>query len=133
MGLECQHSSADVSRSQQPIQHWTPVERLHASCRAFSVRTDSHTSLHCRTRALVRWCCAHALPQVPLITLTEVLRKRLKADTLGNMVFWLSFCVLGQPMCLVLYYHDWLLANLGEQGWLAAAAQGDDAAGVLMA
>jgi diacylglycerol O-acyltransferase-1 len=81
----------------------------------------------------VRWCCAHALPQVPLITLTEVLRKRLKADTLGNMVFWLSFCVLGQPMCLVLYYHDWLLANLGEQGWLAAAAQGDDAAGVLMA
>lgn len=26
------------------------------------------------------------------------------------------------------YYHDWLLANLGEQGWAAAAAQGDDAA-----
>lgn len=40
--------------------------------------------------------------QVPLITLTELLRKRLKADTLGNMVFWASFCVLGQPMCLVL-------------------------------
>jgi hypothetical protein len=26
------------------------------------------------------------------------------------------------------YYHDWLLANLGEQGWRAAAAQGEDAA-----
>lgn len=41
-------------------------------------------------------------PQVPLITLTEVLRNKLKADTLGNMVFWASFCVFGQPMCLVL-------------------------------
>jgi diacylglycerol O-acyltransferase-1 len=40
--------------------------------------------------------------QVPLITVTELLRKRLKADTLGNMVFWTFFCVLGQPMCLVL-------------------------------
>lgn len=40
--------------------------------------------------------------QVPLITMTELLRKRLKADTLGNCVFWASFCVLGQPMCLVL-------------------------------
>jgi hypothetical protein len=26
------------------------------------------------------------------------------------------------------YYHDWLLANLGEQGWQAAAAQGQEAA-----
>jgi hypothetical protein len=40
--------------------------------------------------------------QVPLITLTEVLRNKLKADTFGNMVFWVSFCVFGQPMCLVL-------------------------------
>jgi hypothetical protein len=42
------------------------------------------------------------VPQVPLITLTEVLRNKLKADIFGNMVFWVSFCVFGQPMCLVL-------------------------------
>ena len=40
--------------------------------------------------------------QVPLIIMTELLRKKLKMDTFGNMVFWASFCVLGQPMCLVL-------------------------------
>lgn len=68
------------------------------------------------------------MSQVPLITLTELLRKRLKADTLGNMVFWASFVVFGQPMCLILYYHDWLLANMGEQGWQAAAAEGELAA-----
>jgi hypothetical protein len=24
----------------------------------------------------------------------------------GNMVFWFFFCIVGQPMCLLLYYHD---------------------------
>jgi diacylglycerol O-acyltransferase-1 len=66
---------------------------------------------------------APARPQVPLIMVTELLHKRLKMDTLGNMIFWASFCVVGQPMCLILYYHDWLLANIGEQGLQQAAAQ----------
>lgn len=30
------------------------------------------------------------------------------------------------------YYHDWLLANLGEQGWRAAAAEGEAAAARMM-
>ena len=29
----------------------------------------------------------------------------------GNLIFWLSFCVVGQPMCALLYYHDWVLAH----------------------
>jgi len=24
----------------------------------------------------------------------------------GNMIFWFIFCILGQPMCVLLYYHD---------------------------
>jgi diacylglycerol O-acyltransferase-1 len=57
-----------------------------------------------------------------------MLRKRLKSDTLGNMIFWASFCVLGQPMCLILYYHDYVLANMGMQGLAKAAAAGAGAA-----
>jgi hypothetical protein len=110
-------------------------------------------------------------PQVPLIILTELLRNRLKADTLGNMVFWVragpaaacrltrqlcaaallcgtslppavptalnprnhlsqaSFTVLGQPMCLIMYYHDWLLANTGEQVCVGAEGEGRKGAG----
>lgn len=79
-------------------------------------------------RMLRGWAFWGMMMQVPLITATELLRKRLKADTFGNMVFWASFCVLGQPMCLVLYYHDFLLSKLGEQGWHAVAAQGEGAA-----
>jgi diacylglycerol O-acyltransferase-1 len=24
----------------------------------------------------------------------------------GNMIFWFFFSILGQPMCVLLYYHD---------------------------
>jgi hypothetical protein len=66
--------------------------------------------------------------QVPLVSFTEQLRKRLKSDTLGNMIFWTSFCLLGQPMCLILYYHDYVLAHMGVQGLAKAAAAGAGAA-----
>jgi diacylglycerol O-acyltransferase-1 len=65
---------------------------------------------------------------VPLVSLTEMLRKLLKSDTLGNMIFWTSFCLLGQPMCLILYYHDYVLAHMGVQGLAKAAAAGAGAA-----
>eukprot|EP00879_Flechtneria_rotunda_P005983 GHRR01006292.1.p1 GENE.GHRR01006292.1~~GHRR01006292.1.p1 ORF type:complete len:185 (+),score=54.10 GHRR01006292.1:2038-2592(+) len=70
------------------------------------------------------YCVFLPAVQVPLIGLTEKLRKRIKSDSLGNMMFWASFCVFGQPMCLILYYHDWLLNNIGMQGLAQAAAAG---------
>lgn len=56
------------------------------------------------------------MSQVPLVSLTETLRKRIKSDTLGNMIFWASFCVLGQPMCLILYYHVSSTTGAGQGG-----------------
>eukprot|EP00879_Flechtneria_rotunda_P001155 GHRR01001301.1.p1 GENE.GHRR01001301.1~~GHRR01001301.1.p1 ORF type:complete len:734 (+),score=273.16 GHRR01001301.1:306-2204(+) len=75
-------------------------------------------------RMLRGWAFWGMMAQVPLIGLTEKLRKRIKSDSLGNMMFWASFCVFGQPMCLILYYHDWLLNNIGMQGLAQAAAAG---------
>lgn len=57
-----------------------------------------------------------------MIILTEILRKRIKSDSIGNMIFWCSFCVLGQPTCLILYYYDWVVENMGTQGLDKAAA-----------
>ena len=36
----------------------------------------------------------------------------------GNMIFWLFFSILGQPMCVLLYYHD-LMNRKGktESSW----------------
>lgn len=52
-------------------------------------------------------------PQVPLISLTEALRKRLKSDTWGNYAFWLTFCIIGQPVSLLMYVHDYMFQTGG--------------------
>jgi diacylglycerol O-acyltransferase-1 len=54
---------------------------------------------------------------------TEYLRKRLKNDSLGNIIFWTSFCVLGQPLCVLLYYHDYILREMGPEGLQALASK----------
>ncbi|KXS18204.1 hypothetical protein M427DRAFT_54029 [Gonapodya prolifera JEL478] len=28
-------------------------------------------------------------------------------DTFGNMIFWVSFCIVGQPLAIMLYYREW--------------------------
>uniref|UniRef100_A0A453SDB8 O-acyltransferase n=1 Tax=Aegilops tauschii subsp. strangulata TaxID=200361 RepID=A0A453SDB8_AEGTS len=27
-------------------------------------------------------------------------------NEVGNMIFWFFFSIVGQPMCVLLYYHD---------------------------
>ena len=30
----------------------------------------------------------------------------------GNVLFWFFFCIVGQPICVLLYYHDWRVLAL---------------------
>lgn len=53
------------------------------------------------------WSFWGIMAQVPLIALTEWLKKSLHSDRIGNAIFWISFCFLGQPLSIILYYHDW--------------------------
>jgi hypothetical protein len=46
------------------------------------------------------------LPQVPLMIATEWLKARFRSDRVGNIIFWVSFCFVGQPLAMILYYHD---------------------------
>ncbi|XWS17429.1 hypothetical protein CRYUN_Cryun33cG0066700 [Craigia yunnanensis] len=39
-------------------------------------------------------------------TLSMDYRLAYPALVVGNMIFWIIFCILGQPMCVLLYYHD---------------------------
>ena len=41
-----------------------------------------------------------------------------------NSFFHHSF-FLNSVLSITRYYHDWLLANMGEQGWQAAATEGE--------
>jgi diacylglycerol O-acyltransferase-1 len=69
------------------------------------------------------WAFAGIVGQLPLISFTNWTSKRLKNDSLGNIVFWLSFCIFGQPMAVVLYFRAYVTTVVPEkQAALAAAA-----------
>lgn len=50
--------------------------------------------------------------QIPLIILTDMLQglrflNQAGKATVGNMVFWVSFCIFGQPLAALLYFFAW--------------------------
>lgn len=58
--------------------------------------------------------------QLPLIFMTEPLKKMKGIDgkLIGNIVFWVSFCLVGQPLAVLLYFFAWQ-AKYGSTGPLA--------------
>ena len=47
--------------------------------------------------------------QIPLIGLTDMLKKvrGIQGEVAGNMIFWISFCLVGQPLAALLYFFAW--------------------------
>lgn len=47
--------------------------------------------------------------QLPLIALTAPLEKMRDplGKTIGNCIFWVSFCLVGQPLGALLYFFAW--------------------------
>ncbi|KAL1650793.1 hypothetical protein SLS58_000912 [Diplodia intermedia] len=47
--------------------------------------------------------------QIPLIMITDPIHrmKGLQSKVIGNMIFWVSFCLVGQPLAALLYFFAW--------------------------
>jgi diacylglycerol O-acyltransferase-1 len=47
--------------------------------------------------------------QIPLILFTDMLQtiKGIRGKVAGNMIFWVSFCLVGQPLAALLYFFAW--------------------------
>jgi diacylglycerol O-acyltransferase-1 len=47
--------------------------------------------------------------QLPLVTLTDPLENAhsISGKVFGNAVFWVSFCLVGQPLAALLYFFAW--------------------------
>ena len=47
--------------------------------------------------------------QIPLILLTDPLMKAKSytSKTVGNLTFWVTFCLVGQPLAALLYFFAW--------------------------
>ncbi|KAJ3282674.1 hypothetical protein HK104_010780 [Borealophlyctis nickersoniae] len=75
------------------------------------------------THCLKGWAFGGMMFQIPLIYLTQILvalRKRYFKnegrifDTIGNLIFWISFTIVGQPTCILLYYSVYTKVNCSE-------------------
>ncbi len=47
--------------------------------------------------------------QLPLIAITDMLAKikGMGGKTTGNVIFWVSFVLVGQPLAVLLYFFAW--------------------------
>lgn len=64
------------------------------------------------THALTGFAFWGMLGQIPLIAITKPLEKwRGKGSGLGNTIFWITFCVVGQPTIALMYYYQWAAAH----------------------
>ena len=52
---------------------------------------------------------AGMLWQIPLIAITDFLLrwKTYGGRVIGNSVFWITFCIVGQPLAVLLYFFFW--------------------------
>ena len=66
------------------------------------------------------------MAQVPLVSVSAEINKRTRGtafDQLGNYLFWISFCFLGQPLAILGEMHT-LCGEVGIDGSEASGASG---------
>lgn len=61
------------------------------------------------------WSFIGMIMQIPLVAITRFLWKRFRGSSVGNVIFWLSFCVVGQPMAILLYTIDYQYRKLNVE------------------
>ncbi|XP_015177113.1 PREDICTED: diacylglycerol O-acyltransferase 1 isoform X2 [Polistes dominula] len=58
------------------------------------------------------WAFLGMMGQIPLSWLSKVVEKNL-GPRWGNIVVWSSL-IIGQPLCILIYYHDYVVTHFGE-------------------
>ena len=66
------------------------------------------------------YICARC-SQMPMVYITELIKRRYNSSALGNLVFWLSFCVFGQPWAVMMYWTMYTESRSAQHGLIGAA------------
>jgi diacylglycerol O-acyltransferase-1 len=66
------------------------------------------------------WSFLGMMGQIPLVVFTKYLYRKFPGSSVGNILFWVSFCVIGQPMAILLYTIDYKYGKMhhGEPEFL---------------
>jgi len=104
-----------------PVHHWV-VRHAYFPIQRHVTSSKVTTGLLCFTLSAVLHEIVVAFPlhsyhmplafvgmmsQVPMLPLSSLLKKRTRGTAFeqsGNFLFWITFCFIGQPLCVLLYY-----------------------------
>lgn len=42
-----------------------------------------------------------------MVLFTDWVKRFFNKPIVGNVIFWITFCIIGQPLCIMMYYHDY--------------------------
>ena len=102
-----------------PVHNWLVrhlyfpcVRRGHSKTMAtlfvFFVSAIFHEILISLPLHMIRpWAYLGIMSQLPLVWITTTLTKKLPGTSMGNIIFWFSFCIVGQPMAILMYTIDY--------------------------
>jgi diacylglycerol O-acyltransferase 1 len=89
------------------------ISRSSATFIVFFISALMHELLVSIPFHMVRpWSFLGMMMQMPLVALTKYLYRTFPGTSIGNMVFWCMFCVVGQPMAVLLYTADYQYSKL---------------------
>lgn len=84
------------------------LSRTFATFVVFSLSAVMHEVLVSVPFHMIRpWSFLGMMMQMPLVGLTKFLARMYPGSSLGNIIFWLSFCLVGQPCAVLLYTVDY--------------------------
>ncbi|GKY96977.1 hypothetical protein MPSEU_000656600 [Mayamaea pseudoterrestris] len=102
-----------------PVHYWL-IRHLYFPCMRMKISRSASTFLVFFVSAVLHeilvsvpfhmirpWSFIGMMMQVPLVAITKYLYRRYPGTSVGNLIFWLSFCVVGQPMAVFLYAVDY--------------------------
>ena len=69
------------------------------------------------------WSFLGMMMQLPLVAVTKYLYKKYPGSSVGNIIFWVSFCIVGQPMAVLLYTIDYQYVKQISQGSSVCSAE----------
>ena len=107
-----------------PVHYWL-VRHLYFPCVRFGVNKNAATFVVFFFSAVVHeilisvpfhmlrpWTFIGMMAQIPLVIITKYLYRKFPGSSVGNIIFWISFCVVGQPMAILLYTIDYSYAKM---------------------
>lgn len=97
--------------------YWPMVEigygKVAASATVFFISAFFHEFLvSVPLRTFKSWAFVGMMMQMPLAYLSSYMESRY-GSRCGNIVVWISL-ILGQPLCIMMYYHDYVISHYGE-------------------